>query len=166
MSVEPGELRAVIGPNGAGKTTFFNLISGFLAPTSGTILFDGQDITDCCRRGASGAGIARTFQVTEIFPELTRAREPAHRGRGRRRLSAAAVAQPRRRAQVSDARRPSSPTWAGWPTRRTGWSASCRHGDQRATEIMMALALQARGFCCSTSRPPGWAIRRPTTSPG
>ena len=45
MTVEPGELRAVIGPNGAGKTTFFNLISGFLTPTSGRIVFDGEDIT-------------------------------------------------------------------------------------------------------------------------
>ena len=45
MTVEPGELRAVIGPNGAGKTTFFNMISGFLMPTSGRIVFDGEDIT-------------------------------------------------------------------------------------------------------------------------
>ena len=45
LMVEPGELRAVIGPNGAGKTTFFNLISGFFPPTSGSIVFDGAHIT-------------------------------------------------------------------------------------------------------------------------
>ena len=45
MSVQSGELRAIIGPNGAGKTTFFNLISGYFTPTKGSILFDGQDVT-------------------------------------------------------------------------------------------------------------------------
>jgi len=55
MTVEAGELRAVIGPNGAGKTTFFNMISGFLTPSSGKILFDGADITICCRRAGCGA---------------------------------------------------------------------------------------------------------------
>ena len=71
MSVEPGELRAVIGPNGAGKTTFFNLISGFFPPTSGRIVFDGEDITPLLPARRVWRGIARTFQVTEIFPELT-----------------------------------------------------------------------------------------------
>ncbi len=71
MSVEAGELRAVIGPNGAGKTTFFNLISGFLTPTSGRILFDQQDITHLLPARRVWRGIARTFQVTEVFPELT-----------------------------------------------------------------------------------------------
>ncbi len=64
MSVADGELRAVIGPNGAGKTTFFNLISGFLAPTSGRILFDQQDITNLLPARRVWRGIARTFHVT------------------------------------------------------------------------------------------------------
>ena len=71
LAVEPGELRAVIGPNGAGKTTFFNLISGFFPPTAGKILFDGRDITAMPEHARVGLGMARTFQVTEIFPELT-----------------------------------------------------------------------------------------------
>src|ERR1700757_2563373 len=66
MSVEAGELRAVIGPNGAGKTTFFNLISGFLTPSSGKIIFDGNDITDMLPPRQT-----RTFQVTEVFPEIS-----------------------------------------------------------------------------------------------
>ena len=53
LTVEPGELRAVIGPNGAGKTTFFNMISGFFPPTSGSIVFDGRDITACRRTSGS-----------------------------------------------------------------------------------------------------------------
>ena len=71
MRVESGELRAIIGPNGAGKTTFFNLISGFFPPTSGTIGFDGRDITKLATHQRVSLGMARTFQVTEIFPELT-----------------------------------------------------------------------------------------------
>ncbi len=71
MSVLKGELRAIIGPNGAGKTTLFNLISGTLKPTSGKILLNGEDIAplppyEICQRG-----IVRTFQITQIFPELT-----------------------------------------------------------------------------------------------
>jgi len=71
MAVEPGELRAVIGPNGAGKTTFFNLISGFLQPSSGRILFDEDDITGLLPARRVWRGIARTFQITEVFPELS-----------------------------------------------------------------------------------------------
>jgi len=68
MIVEPGELRAVIGPNGAGKTTFFNMISGFFPPTQGTIVFDDRDITTWPAHKRVAAGMARTFQITEIFP--------------------------------------------------------------------------------------------------
>ena len=71
MMVEPGELRAIIGPNGAGKTTFFNLITGFFRPTAGRIVFDGQDVTDLLPARRVWCGMARTFQVTEVFPELT-----------------------------------------------------------------------------------------------
>ena len=71
MSVEAGELRAIIGPNGAGKTTFFNMISGYFPPTQGAIVFDGQDVTQVPAHRRVGLGMARTFQITEIFPELT-----------------------------------------------------------------------------------------------
>src|ERR1700732_1245149 len=71
MSVKPGELRAIIGPNGAGKTTFFNMISGYFAPTTGSILFDGKDVTQTPAHQRVGLGMGRTFQITEIFPELT-----------------------------------------------------------------------------------------------
>src|SRR5262249_5226922 len=71
FAVERGQLRAVIGPNGAGKTTFFNLISGFFPPSKRSIWFDGQDITAMPRNERVERGMARTFQITEIFPELT-----------------------------------------------------------------------------------------------
>ncbi|MBN8889151.1 MAG: ATP-binding cassette domain-containing protein, partial [Rhodospirillales bacterium] len=71
MTVAHGELRAIIGPNGAGKTTFFNMISGFFPPTQGEILLDGQAITRASVTERVGMGMARTFQITEIFPELS-----------------------------------------------------------------------------------------------
>src|SRR5258706_5733444 len=71
MSIAPGELRALIGANGAGKTTLFNLLSGFVAPSGGRILFDGQDITRRPAHQRGGMGVGRTLQNTEIFPEIT-----------------------------------------------------------------------------------------------
>jgi len=71
LSVEPGELRAVIGPNGAGKTTLFNLISGFFPPSDGAILFEGKEITAVNPASLVKMGIIRTFQITEIFLDLT-----------------------------------------------------------------------------------------------
>ena len=71
LTIEPGELRAIIGPNGAGKTTFFNLISGLFAPSTGSIRFDGQDITELAPDERVRRGMARTFQITEIFPDLS-----------------------------------------------------------------------------------------------
>jgi len=71
LTVQKGELRAIIGPNGAGKTTFFNLISGFFPPSTGTIAFDGRDITALPAHKRVTLGMARTFQITQIFPELT-----------------------------------------------------------------------------------------------
>src|SRR6202012_3765860 len=71
LNVAKGEMCAIIGPNGAGKTTFFNLISGFFPPTSGAIRFEGRDITKLATHERVARGMARTFQITEIFPELT-----------------------------------------------------------------------------------------------
>ncbi len=71
FQVRPGELRAVIGPNGAGKTTFFNMLTGVLPPTDGQILFQGQDITALPAHAVSRLGIARSYQVTNIFADLT-----------------------------------------------------------------------------------------------
>ncbi len=71
LSVEQGELRAIIGPNGAGKTTLFNLISGFFPPSDGRIIFDGAQITAVNPAALVKRGIIRTFQITEIFLDLT-----------------------------------------------------------------------------------------------
>jgi len=143
MSVAPGELRAVIGPNGAGKTTFFNLISGLFLPSSGRILFGGDDITRLLPARRVWRGIARTFQVTEVFPELTVldnlriAVEVASGYRLRPWLSRATKAAVRARVAelletgglIRIADRP---------------VGELSHGDQRVAEVLMALALKPR----------------------
>lgn len=71
LSVNEGEVLGLIGPNGSGKTTSFNLISGFLKPEKGQILFNGEDITGLRPNKVCHRGIARTFQLTRPFAELT-----------------------------------------------------------------------------------------------
>jgi branched-chain amino acid transport system ATP-binding protein len=71
LKVRRGAIHALIGPNGAGKTTFFNLLTKFLPPTSGTILFNGQDITHDKPADVARRGIIRSFQISAVFPNLT-----------------------------------------------------------------------------------------------
>jgi branched-chain amino acid transport system ATP-binding protein len=71
LSIMPGERKAIIGPNGAGKTTLFNLITGILPATSGQVLLFGQDVTAWPSHRRTALGMARTFQVTHLFPRLT-----------------------------------------------------------------------------------------------
>lgn len=71
LEVRAGEVVALMGPNGAGKTTTFNMIAGALIPSSGRILFDGDDVTNVRPDGRCRAGIARTFQITQPFHELS-----------------------------------------------------------------------------------------------
>ena len=143
MTVAKGELRAVIGPNGAGKTTFFNLVSGFFAPTAGSILFEGRDVAAFTPQERVGLGMARTFQITEIFPELTVfenvriATEVAAGYRLRPWLSRADTAEVRHRVEETLA-------LAALSSKANRLVGELAHGDQRAAEIAMALALQPR----------------------
>jgi len=70
FSMEPGQIVSVIGPNGAGKTTFFNMISGYYAPDSGTIVFDGRSLTKLSPERVAQQGIARTFQNIRLFKDM------------------------------------------------------------------------------------------------
>ena len=71
LDVHEGDIFGVIGPNGAGKTTFFNVVSGFIRPTEGSVVYSGQDITACEAHVAARKGLVRTFQITSLFPDLT-----------------------------------------------------------------------------------------------
>ena len=141
LSVPKGELRAVIGPNGAGKTTFFNLISGFFPPSSGTIEFDGRDITQLAAHKRVGLGMARTFQITEIFPELSvfeNVRIGAEVAGGyclRPWISAAEKAS-------IDARVREILKLVSLEAKANRLVGELAHGDQRAAEIAMALTVR------------------------
>src|SRR5919201_5196553 len=71
LAVEPGERRLIIGPNGAGKTTLFNLITGEIAPDSGSIIFFDRDVTRVASRMRPHLGMARTYQIITLFPNDT-----------------------------------------------------------------------------------------------
>ena len=71
LQVKRGAIHALIGPNGAGKTTTFNLLTKFLPPTRGTILFNGQDITRDSPADVARRGVIRSFQISAVFPHLT-----------------------------------------------------------------------------------------------
>ena len=132
------ELCAIIGPNGAGKSTFFNILSGSLAPTSGRVLYDGDDVTALPQHAYARKGIAKSFQITNVFKQLT-----AHEN------VRVAVQM---RTKRFDFLRPRS----AWPElgeraqqllERVGLGAVAQrtaadlaHGQQRALEIAMALA--------------------------
>jgi branched-chain amino acid transport system ATP-binding protein len=139
MSVKSGELRAIIGPNGAGKTTFFNMISGYFPPTKGSILLEGRDVTQLPAHSRVGLGMGRTFQITEIFPELS-----VHENV----LTAAEVAAGQTLHMLpSQAGAKLVNDVAAEMLALVGLSAKAdrlvgelSHGDQRTTEIAMALA--------------------------
>jgi branched-chain amino acid transport system ATP-binding protein len=139
MAVKPGELRAIIGPNGAGKTTFFNMISGYFPPTRGSILFDGNDVTQTTAHQRVGLGMGRTFQITEIFPELT-----VHENV----LTAAEVAAGltlqmvpnQATAKLANDVAAEMLALVGLTSKADRLVGELAHGDQRTAEIAMALA--------------------------
>jgi branched-chain amino acid transport system ATP-binding protein len=141
MRVESGELRAIIGPNGAGKTTFFNLITGFFPPTSGDIVMDGQNISRVPAATRVKMGMGRTFQITEIFPELTvreNTRIAVETGLG---FSLRAWLNAADKKRVADASEEVM-TMANLTSKADRLVGELSHGDQRSAEIAMALALK------------------------
>jgi len=71
ISIDEGEIRGLIGPNGSGKTTIFNMITGFLKPSRGRVLWQGKDITGLLPHAIAKLGLARTFQLTTLFRDMT-----------------------------------------------------------------------------------------------
>jgi len=143
LSAAAGELRAIISPNGAGKTTLFNLLSRLFAPTAGSIIFKGTDITSMLAYQRVSLGIVRTFKVTEVFPELS-VRDNvgiavAIAAGLSLRLWAGAVARARVERQVDEGL-----AATGLTAKQDRLVGELAHGDQRATEMAMPLALRPR----------------------
>ncbi len=143
FEMRTGELRAVIGPNGAGKTTFFNLISGLLPPTTGQVIFEGENITQQTIVHRVAKGIVRTFQITEVLPDLSVYEnirvgvETAERLNSKPWISGAARAAINRRvAELIEI-----VNLGGKVNRTVGELA---HGDQRVVEVAVALSVRPR----------------------
>ncbi|GAA2838364.1 amino acid/amide ABC transporter ATP-binding protein 1 (HAAT family) [Aminobacter aminovorans] len=136
FSLEPGEIRAVIGPNGAGKTTFVSLVCGRYAPTSGSIVFDGEDITAMPAHLRVRRGIAYTFQITSVFANLSaydNVALPVQRtltdGRSRGAVRQGAMEALER---------------VGLADRAHEQAGALAYGHQRLLEVAMGLALKPR----------------------
>jgi branched-chain amino acid transport system ATP-binding protein len=143
FEMEAGELRAVIGPNGAGKTTFFNLISGLLPPTQGQVMFETENITRQTVVHRVAKGIVRTFQITEILPDLTVFEnirvgvETAEGLNSKPWISRSArAAVDRRVAELIDI------VDLGAKAKRI--VGELAHGDQRVVEVAVALSVKPR----------------------
>jgi urea ABC transporter ATP-binding protein UrtD len=141
LTAAAGELRCIIGPNGCGKTTLFNVISGAFPPTSGSVRFDGADITGLPPHRIGRLGIARKFQVPGIYPNLTVAENlevPLVAGSGRR-SPLGLLRRPRRAADAHQLLARFG--LADLATRPAGTLA---HGQKQWLEIAMLLAGEAR----------------------
>jgi branched-chain amino acid transport system ATP-binding protein len=143
FDVRDGETHAIIGPNGAGKTTFIGQLAGNLRPDSGRILFAGEDITALPAQRRARKGLARSFQITSIYPEFSALQNvalgvQAHAGhsfrfwRGAR--ADASLLDPARRVLNE----------VGLGDRAGVLAANLSHGEQRQLEVAMALATRPR----------------------
>jgi branched-chain amino acid transport system ATP-binding protein len=138
IEIPTGGVRAIIGPNGAGKTTFFNLLSGHFQPTSGSISFDGHDITALPPYRRARLGIARSFQITNIFGKLSvyenvrLAVQAAYDGRASFFFPSRKMGdlEPRTREILGD---------IGLTTVADARAENLSHGDQRRLEIGLVL---------------------------
>ena len=143
LEVFPGERKAIIGPNGAGKTTLFNLITGVLPPSSGEIVLFGRDVTRWPSHQRTALGMARTFQITSLFPKLTVLDNVllAVAGVGHTKLvmwkSLSSY-----KTMIEKAR--SLLETAGYWDRRDVEVRNLSHGEQRQIEVVLGLASQPK----------------------
>jgi len=138
VAFEPGKLTAIIGPNGAGKSTFFNVLSGAFPPSSGRVRFQGKDITGLAQHEFARIGIAKSFQITNVFKQLS-----AHenvRVAAQMRESRFQLLRPRASLPALIAKADALLERVGLASLRDKTAADLAHGQQRALEIAMALA--------------------------
>ncbi|MFM7461111.1 MAG: ABC transporter ATP-binding protein [Burkholderiales bacterium] len=142
----PGTLTAIVGPNGAGKTTYFNLISGQLPASSGSVTLDGVDLSRLSASARTRAGLGRAFQLTNLFPHLTAvenirlAVQASRDGAHRRGLNLWSVWSDHR--ELKD-RASEILNAVAMQDRAEIVAANLPHGDQRKLEVAMLMALEA-----------------------
>ena len=138
VSFERNTLSAIIGPNGAGKSTFFNAISGALAPSSGRVIYEGRDITGSPQHAFARMGIAKSFQITNVFPQLStheNVRVACQMPRAR-----FDVWTPRASLRDLGDKADRLLETVGLANARSRAAADLAHGQQRGLEIALALA--------------------------
>jgi branched-chain amino acid transport system ATP-binding protein len=138
VAFETGKLTAIIGPNGAGKSTFFNVLTGAFTPSSGRILFEGRDITGTRQYKFARMGIAKSFQITNLFPQLSaleNVRVAVQMRRSRFQLLGARESM----ADLIDNAR-TLLARVGLAKVATSPARDLAHGQQRCLEVAMALA--------------------------
>jgi branched-chain amino acid transport system ATP-binding protein len=145
LAVPRGEIRAIIGPNGAGKSTFFNCITGVLAPTSGRIVFDGEDIAGLPPHRISKKAIARSYQITNILPGAT-VLENVRIAVQSRHHSWSLLRHHRAYGDVIDRARAVLAS-VGLADKADELAANLSHGEQRNLEIGIALATEPQLLC-------------------
>ncbi|SAL66191.1 branched-chain amino acid ABC transporter [Caballeronia terrestris] len=143
LDVFPYRLHSFIGPNGAGKTTFFNMLTGVLQPTSGQILFDGQDVTRLAMFRRVRLGMSRSFQILSVFRNLTVFENVrvAVQAAGRGRLGMWLDAHG---SEAQNARTWSLLAAVGLVDKAAASCENLSHGEQRLLEIAISLATQAK----------------------
>lgn len=145
FSVEAGEVHALIGPNGAGKTTFIHHVSGALQPDSGSIHFAGHDVTRLAMHQRVVAGMARSYQISNVFLGLSALDNVALAVQGRPDAGTSfRFWQPARTEQRLFAEARSFLEQVGLNRRVETIAGNLAHGEQRALELAMALATQPK----------------------
>ena len=134
----PGELTAIIGPNGAGKSTFFNVISGGVPPSTGQVLFEGRDITGLAPHEFARIGIAKSFQITNVFKQLSTHENV--RVALQMRASRFQILRPRQDYVELIERADALLARVGLTESRNKLAGDLAHGQQRSLEVAMALA--------------------------
>jgi len=145
FEVQPGEIRAIIGPNGAGKSTFFNCLTGVVRPTSGRVLFDGQNITGLPPNRISQQGIARSYQITNILPNASTLENARIAAQSRRH----AWSMLKHHADFHDLMDKAAAVLeaVGLAAKADELAANLSHGEQRNLEIGIALATEPKLLC-------------------
>lgn len=143
ISVPKNHFKSIIGPNGAGKTTFFNLLSGQLTPTSGHIFFEGEEITKLSPTKRTRRGIGRSFQITNVFPNLTVIENVRLAVQSQAGIRYQMLTHYQKYKQLEE----KAHEWLEMvllDTKRNTLAKNLAHGEKRKLEIAMLLALNTK----------------------